>query len=210
MADLQHATLSDSQLHYPKGTSGAANNTWLKANGDGTTSFASLPVDPVGSLSVVDGIRSSSAVAQYLSVNDTERQIAFSTTPVISANGSMSIDATGIITFNQAGVYHVAVSGNAGRTTSVSYSYLAFAARVNGVQAGTTTTIALDSAEDNFAAPISVSYVLEVPAPGVQVTYHMLALDVSGDSGIVPIAVAAAGWADVPSATISIDKLGVV
>jgi len=42
MATIQHSAIADDDRHEAKGASTASNNTYLKANGDGTTSFVTL------------------------------------------------------------------------------------------------------------------------------------------------------------------------
>ncbi|MGJ8839440.1 hypothetical protein AB9H28_23845, partial [Salmonella enterica subsp. enterica serovar Kentucky] len=74
MADLQHATLPEALLHEPKGASVASNDTWLKANGDGTTSFEALPsVAPV----ITDSINLEYYTNQTLSTQGSELKILY-------------------------------------------------------------------------------------------------------------------------------------
>lgn len=209
MADIQHASLTDEFLHEAKGAAAATSGHVLTATGVGTATFQALPTDEIGTLTIQDELEDSSTVNQFVTANGEELQITFSGNAFNSPNGSMSMAADGTITFNEAGVYHVSISGSAGRSTSVGYSEVAFSARSNGSQIGETTAISMSNTQDAFAAPIDVSYITEIPTPGVTLNYHILGVDLNGDTGLRPTPIATAGWSDVPSARINIVKLGV-
>lgn len=210
MADIQHANISDDQLHECKGAATATLGQVLTATGAGTATFQNLPDDQIGTLTILDELEDSSSATQYVNANGAELQVTFSGTAFNSPNGSMSINAAGDITFNETGLYHVSISGSAGRETSGGFSEVAFSARANGSQIGETTALSIDSASDVFAAPIDVSYITEIPAPGVVLNYHLLGVDVTGNTGLRPTTIGTAGWNDVPSARVNITKLGVV
>lgn len=203
MADIQHATLTDSLLHYPKGSSTAANNTWLKANGDGTTTFSPLPDT---TLVVVDEIQSQSDVNQVLNTVDTELQVAFGTNAT-SPNGAVTIDSSGNVTFNQSGLYYINVRAFAGRSSSQGSSTLGFAGRTQAGQVGTTVPATLDAAADGVNVTIADTSIVYIPA-GTVYSYHMrLFANGGGDNGIFATALSTTGWNDIPSSRISIRKL---
>lgn len=207
MADIQHAAIPDANLHECKGAATASAGQFHIAVGDGTATFQDYS-QTTSQFRVLDELEFDSFIDQTVSANDEEIQITFGETAGSSDNGSMSIAADGTITFNEAGVYHISVSGNAGRATSAGFSEVAFAARVNGVQVGRSSPVSIDSASDAFAAPIDVSYITNIPAAGVQLTYHMLGLDLAGVTGLYTVPIANVNWSDAPSARINITKLG--
>ena len=207
MADVQHATLPDNQLHYPKGAAGASANTWLRANGDGTTSFTTLPTP---TFDFQDSVTSISTATQWLTSTDTEAVILFDTQNIISPQGSVTINLDGTIVFNETGVYEVAASGSCGRDAGSGVATLLFSARINDTQIGRTYEVSIDSANDSAAVPIANSTLLSVEA-GDTLTYHMRREGSAvGNAGLRPyITTAVSGWGDVASAHVSVSLVGV-
>lgn len=106
MAGIQHKDIVDANLHEVKGAVNAANNTWLKANGNGTTSFAALPT---ATLSITDSITSSLSTDQELPAT-TETKILLSSGT--SPEGAISIASNGTVTLNRTGVYLIRLVAN--------------------------------------------------------------------------------------------------
>lgn len=205
MADIQHATLPDERLHQPKGASSAAANTWMRANGDGSTTFTSLPTSD---LQVSDSLTSTSFAAQQLALVDDEAQITFGT-PETSPSGSISIDSFGNVVFNNDGVYDVKVLRNATRSTDTDVNTIAFSLRLDGVQAGGTILASLDNTNPGTGRGSYATGPLQITA-GTTLSDHMLYLaGVSGTIGLDTEAISATGWGDAPSAQITISKLEV-
>lgn len=205
MADIQHASLPEERLHQPKGASTAAADTWMRANGDGTTTFSSLPTSE---LQVVDSISSLSLAAQQLASEGDEAQITFGT-PETSASGSISIGSGGSVTFNESGLYSITLARNVTRSANNGINVVAFSVRVNGVQVTSTSLASLDNADPGLSLGSTGTGLLQATAGDV-LTYHMLYLDGSvGTIGISPATVSTTGWDDVPSAQIFVSKLEV-
>lgn len=208
MADVQHATLSDDRLHYPKGAATAANNTWMKSNGDGTTTFETLPTPPIYTLAVQDQVSSSSSATQWLAATGDQAQLIFNTTPTTSPNGNITVGSDGSITFNNSGIYEVVVSAIAGRDTASGTGIIHFSGRLNGVTLGRTYTKSLASSTDVSSA-LSNTFVFPITAGDV-LTFHMLRTgSASGNVGVVTMSVGGAtGWNDAASTSVTVFKLG--
>lgn len=208
MANIQHANIPDANLHEAKGAASAPENTWLKADGLGATSFQPLPPKK---LSAVDSISGSSLANQYISSVGSEIQVDFGGAQV-SPNGSMSLAADGTLTFNQNGVYEINSSAIAGRTTNTGSADLCFNIRLNGAQIGRTFALSLDNADDTFVAPLSSTVTIEAQAGDV-LTHHVgrYAGTDSGDAGVKYIPIAGlTNWSDAASTYLRIAKIEVV
>lgn len=210
MAEINHSSLvDDSKIHQPRGASTAAANTWLRANGDGTTSFTTLPADPTYTFAVEDSLTGSSFVDQELTSNGDESEITFGAAQT-SPNGALSLAANGDITINEDGVYAIVIARNAGRSTNSGINSVAFSSRLNGVQAATSSIISLDNSDAGTTVGNSVSGIVALSAGDV-VSHHMLyASGNSGNVGVYTQSLTPATWEDVPSARVTITKLGIV
>lgn len=204
MADIQHATLADNLLHYPKGAGAAANNTWLRANGDGTTTFASLPSS---SLTIADTITSQNTSNQLLAAQGDQLTVQFGATET-SPNGSVTINANGTITFNETGVYYIDIRGAFGRTTSPGISQVLAASFINGVQSGATLPVNLDASNQGVDTNLAGGGLNEMTA-GTTLDYRIyLSDDAGGSAGLIYETHAGTGFTATPSARIIIRKLG--
>lgn len=212
MAELNHSSLvDDSKIHQPRGASTAAANTWLRANGDGTTSFTTLPADPTYTFAVEDSLTGTSFTNQELTTQGDEAELTFGAAQT-SPNGALSLAANGDLTINEDGVYAIVIARNAGRTTSAGVNSVAFSSRINGVQpdSASSTIISLESADAGTTVGNSVSGIVPL-SNGDVLSHHMYyAVGSSGNVGVYTQALAPAGWADVPSARITVTKLGIV
>lgn len=75
MANVQHNTIADADRHEAKGADSAASGTFLRANGDGTTTFAAVPYsgvsgtpNPTDYATSAQGTKADNAVAKDGSV----------------------------------------------------------------------------------------------------------------------------------------------
>lgn len=205
MADVQHVSLPDALLHQPKGAASAAVDTWMRANGDGTTSFTPLPTfELIGT----DVLVSESTVDQLLVNEDDQATVAFGPA-AISTGGSVSIDANGVITFNETGLYSLSVRGFFGRTSSAGVSTVLVAGFLNGVQSDSTVPVNLDDDDVGFDVSVTDSRVVYLPA-GTTLDYRIyLENDAGGEAGLITSTHAGTGFDATPSAKITIRKLEV-
>lgn len=212
MAELNHSSLvDDSKIHQPRGASTAAANTWLRANGDGTTSFTTLPADPTYTFSTEDSLTGASFVDQELTSNGDEAEITFGAAQT-SPNGAISLAANGDVTINEDGIYAIVIARNAGRSTNAGVSAVAFSSRVNGVQpeSASSTIISLDNADSGTTTGNSVSGIVPL-SNGDVISHHMLySVGTSGNVGVYTRDLSTTGWENVPSARITVTKLGIV
>jgi hypothetical protein len=203
--DLQHSAIPEDQLHEVKGASTASNDTWLKALGDGTTTFEALPEY---NLIISDIYVAESFTNQTIDTEGGEATILYDNTGT-SPGGNITLDSNGIMTFNTAGTYFAQGAATAYRTTSTGTCTLAIAARINGVQTGRTAIVILDNSSTVNGGPLSTSNILQVAA-GDTLTFEMLALSLpSGEVGIESLSVPNAGWDDSSSARLLVSKLEV-
>lgn len=100
-----------------------------------------------------------------------------------AAQGAVSdpvqIDASGTLTFNEAGLYRLKVSVDVGRAGGGGVSQPRLRALVNGVQAGQSVGFVIDDA--NTAIPFSDETWLNIPVAGVQISYEVMR-DSSGNN----------------------------
>lgn len=128
-----------------------------------------------------------------------------------AAQGSVSdavmIDANGMLTFNNAGLYRVKVTLMYGRQGGASVSELRFRALVNGSQAGQSIGVEIDNA--NTSIPFSDEAWLYLPA-GITIQYEVMR-DSSGNNsgGLFQPAITAAtapSWNDCTCAAIRVER----
>ena len=206
MADVQHSTLPDNRLHYPKGATGATNGTVCTANGDGTTSFLELRPR---NIEIEDVLILEDFNNQGLTTQGDEAKITYVATDTTSPNGSVTVEADGDIVINESGIYFITGAVEVGRTTSVGVAEVWFALRTNGVQTGRTTRMTIESSGTTFANPIFTASIADIPA-GTTLSFHMLRTDSqSGNAGIYSTTSTTSGWLDSSSVKLTIHKLGV-
>ena len=128
-----------------------------------------------------------------------------------AAQGTVSdpvqIDASGLVTFNQSGLYRIKISATYGRIGGAGQSELRFRALVNGVQAGQTIGVELDN--DKVIIPFADEAWLNIPA-GVTIAYELMRDSSGNDSGGIfqPVvtAVTAPNWNPCTCAAIRIER----
>lgn len=212
MADLQHATLPEDRLHYPKGASTAANGTFNQANGDGTTSWVDLPAQAVSVTDRLEGAHAANQIQRGDQPGGIAPKILLLGGGGVSPNGSIEIDANGRVTFNEDGAYMVRVNGNIGRrnSTNTVISAVDAVVRKNGARFSFPQTFTIGPTDD---AGIRVPYDLTFLVDAVANDYIEVEWTVSdlGGSNTVENGF----WWDqsnplgnIPSASVSIEKIG--
>lgn len=203
---IEHKDIVDGERHEPKGAGTAVLDTVLKSDGDGTTSWVSVDtLIPEGATTmerVLEAFNPSTSAEP--SGVDIPLQIPLGNAqftpsdPVMLAND-------GTVTFNEAGLYHVRVSTQYGRTGGAGEARLHARSLANGVQIGDTLSATLDAA--STLIPLSVQSWVTVPA-GTTFTYEVIR-DSSGNNsgGLFAGPVSAAGWTDSPCASIRVERL---
>lgn len=106
MATILHASIADADRHEAKGASTAAANSYLKANGDGTTSFTPLtftslsnPPTTLEGYGITDAINvSQMAVASGVATLDSTGHIPVGQLPSVAVPVSSVFSRTGTVT----------------------------------------------------------------------------------------------------------------
>lgn len=209
---IEHVNVPDDQIHEIKGAANAQIETLPFANGDGTTTFRRISRnDLLGSgmgFKVEDRLSSTSPNAQETNLLRTEQKIAFGGAKT-STNGSISIDASGTVTFNDQGCYYVKAIVNAGFSGGATRAVLAFSVKSGGAQIGHTNVISIEDTWGRAVEPTNSDDILEVAAGYKINLYYTIEEITGGQAGIRPVDIATAGWANAPAAHIEIVKLGV-
>ena|SRR5690625_827037 len=104
MADVQHSSLSDPEIHEPKGASTALNNQVLKSDGSGGTKWGGVnyseldDAPPLQDIQVLD-LEAHSNVDQIPTATDTPLDIKFGT----ASSSIVSIDSSGLCSVTLSG-----------------------------------------------------------------------------------------------------------
>lgn len=143
---------------------------------------------------------------QTPSALDTPLQVKFG-----SAQGTVSdpvsLDASGVITFNQAGLYLFNGYANIERVgSSGGVAILLFRPLLNGVQADVIKMVEMDAPD--IASPYEVTLPLTV-SEGDQLTYEIMRDSSGVNEGGLYTHVNAGPWDDIPSVAIKIFKVGI-
>lgn len=199
----EHRTLTGDSLHEPKGADTATVGQVYTADGLGSGSWGSVPVDPSGITieRLLDG--TSLAASQSPTSVDTPIQLEFG-----AAQGTggdpVSLSAAGLLTFNEAGTYRLKISFAYGRTGGAGVSELYFRALVNGTQAGQSIHAKVTDAD--VYIPFSDEAWLTVPA-GITVSYELMR-DSSGNNsgGVYSGSPTPLDWNPNPCAAIRVER----
>lgn len=145
------------------------------------------------------------ATSQVPASTDTPLQVTFGGAV---SNSNITLSAGGLITFLQPGFYIVNVQGlfkRAGSSGGVAKVH--FRGLINGVQAGATQGVDIDQV--GIGIPYERSMPVKVTAPNTTLTFEILQ-DSAGVNagGLYKETTTLAGWGDVPSAAIVINKVG--
>ncbi len=206
---VEHVNILDQDRHEAKGASTATSGQYLRANGNGTTSWvfpnyndlANLPTSQ-GYVPVLYG--ASAASSQQPSALNTPIQVEFG--QALSGTG-VSLSAAGALTFTQAGQYIVNMFFRVGRTGgSGGVARIFTRILINGVAtlrpAGAVVPGVDDVTTLSVAIPISASL--------NDVVTVQLIRDSAGvnEGGLVQLTPSLAGWSASPSASISVSRFG--
>jgi hypothetical protein len=124
-----------------------------------------------------------------------------------TSSDPVSLDANGVITFNQAGLYLFTGYANFERQgSSGGVSVTLFRPLLNSVQADVTKMVELK--EPGVSIPYEVSVPLTV-SEGDTLTYEILRDSSGVDQGGLYAHVNSSSWDDVPAVSIKIFKVGV-
>lgn len=124
-----------------------------------------------------------------------------------TASDPVSLDANGVITFNQAGLYLFTGYANFERQgSSGGVSVTLFRPLLNSVQADVTKMVELE--KPGIALPYEVSVPLTV-SEGDTLTYEILRDSSGVDQGGLYAHINSSSWDDVPAVSIKIFKVGV-
>ena len=137
---------------------------------------------------------------------DTPLQVTFGAAQNTSSD-PVSLDANGVVTFNQAGLYLFTGYANFERQgSSGGVSVTLFRPLLNSVQADVTKMVELK--EPGVAIPYEVAVPLTV-SEGDTLTYEILRDSSGVDQGGLYAHVNSSSWDDVPAVSIKIFKVGV-
>lgn len=165
--------------------------------------YISANLEAFTSTRVLDA--SSPLANQQPSALDTPWQITFGTA-VGDSSTDVKMDAAGLVTFNEGGVYMIEVSLQFGRTGASGVSRLGFRALANGIQAGATICANLDNS--NVTIPFNEKSILAVTA-GTTLAYQVVRASTNSGANFGGLFAGdvSPGWNAAPCARIRIQKL---
>jgi hypothetical protein len=146
-----------------------------------------------------------STVTQAPSALNTALQVTFGAAQGTSGDAVM-IDAAGLITFNEPGLYLVNGYGSVERQgSSGGVAILLFRSLVNGTQASSVKAFHLDTT--NVSVPYEITIPVTIATAGTTMTFEIMR-DSSGTNagGLYPHT-NLGGWSNVPSAEVNIWQL---
>ena len=200
---IQHTDIPNAGIHEPKGASSALIGQVYIADGAGSGAWTNALANPseIRIERLLDAL--SLAASQEPSVVDTPLQLEVGAAQ-FTASDPVSLDALGVVTFNQAGTYRVKVSLAVGRTGGAGIAEIYVRAMVNGVQAGQSIHFKIGSA-DSYHAFTDEAW-LNIPA-GTTLCYEIMR-DSSGNNsgGAFAGLPTPVDWADNPSAALRVER----
>jgi hypothetical protein len=197
---VQHDAIVDAERHEAKHADAATAGQVLKANGGGVTSFvAPSTLTNIVYTQVLEGI---DTTAQTPGAPDVPLQVTFGGA---TSNADITLSALGLITFNTAGVYKISIHLHFGRAAAAGITNFLARLLVNGTAISPTYYVVVENEE--AVIPFDMEFTRAFSAT------NTLALQIMQDSaglsagGLVTFNPTAAGWADVPSAYVRIQKM---
>ena len=146
-----------------------------------------------------------STVNQTPSGLDSPLQVSFGAAQGTSGDAVM-IDANGLITFNQTGLYLINGYGNIERQgSSGGVTVTLFRFLVNGVQSSSTKGVELDSTGVMF--PYEITIPINITTAGTTMSFEIMRDSSGVNNGGLYTHTSLGGWSNVPSAEISIWQL---
>lgn len=198
MASL-HSTLTGADLHEVKGAAGATAGHTLRADGLGSAAFV-LPSTLENVL--ITSLLTNQRTADILPVAvDTPTDAIFDGT---QSNSDVTMNASGLITLNTAGVYQTTFNLCFGRTAGAGNAIIAAWLELNGTQFGFTQVMRLSDAVASH--PININIIREYSA-GDTLKVRIIR-DSSGinNGGLIYVPLTYASIADPPSYWVRITK----
>jgi hypothetical protein len=197
---VQHDAIVDAERHEAKHADAATAGQVLKANGGGVTSFVTpSTLTNIVYTQVLEGI---DTTAQTPGAPDVPLQVTFGGA---TSNADITLSALGLITFNTAGVYKISIHLHFGRAAAAGITNFLARLLVNGTAISPTYYVVVENEE--AVIPFDMEFTRAFSAT------NTLALQIMQDSaglsagGLVTFNPTAAGWADVPSAYVRIQKM---
>ena len=150
-------------------------------------------------------LAATSTVNQTPSGLDSPLQVSFGAAQGTSGDAVM-IDANGLITFNQTGLYLINGYGNIERQgSSGGVTVTLFRFLVNGVQSSSTKGVELDSTGVMF--PYEITIPINITTAGTTMSFEIMRDSSGVNNGGLYTHTSLGGWSNVPSAEISIWQL---
>lgn len=152
----------------------------------------------------VEVLRAASSVPQVPSAVDTPLQLTFGAAQG-SASDPVSINAAGLVTFNQAGSYAARIKLQNGRTGATGTSILLSRLLVNGAQLGSAAAVKMT--QTDATTPTDSRVLLNVTAGATFAVQIMRDSAGSNFGGIYPHTAAVTAWGTAPSALLVVSHL---
>lgn len=199
---IQHAIVTDPNIHEPKGASTALVDTVYVADGLGSGNWTALPTP--NNMIAEEVLRAANPVAVAPSAVDTPIQLTYGPAQ-FGPSDPVQLDAAGNITLNEAGLYQFRHETQFGRSGGAGSSILHTRLIANGTQVGRTYTAKSDSA--NLVIPAAYTFLVQTTVDGVVFGFESYR-DSTGinDGGFYPGVVTLGTWAASPSLQIVISR----
>lgn len=199
---IQHAAVTDPNIHEPKGASTALVDTVYVADGLGSGVWTLLPTP--SNMVAEEVLRAANNSAVTPVALDTPIKLTYGAAQ-FGPSDPVQLDALGNITLNEAGLYQFRHETQFGRSGGAGSSILNTRLTANGVQVGRTYTAKSDSA--NLIIPAAYTFLVQTTTPGVVFAFESYR-DSAGinDGGFYPGAVSLGGWQSSPSLQIVISR----
>lgn len=152
----------------------------------------------------VEVLRAASTTPQAPAAVDTPLQLTFGAAQG-AASDPVSINAAGLVTFNQAGNYAVRIKLQNGRTGATGTSILLSRLLLNGAQLGSTAAVKMT--QTDATTPTDSRVVLNVTAGATFAVQIMRDSAGSNFGGVYPHTAAVTAWGTAPSALLVISRL---
>jgi len=198
----EHVTITDPQIHEPKGVSTATSGEIYVANGLGSGTWQLPDSFDVGTM-YLEPLLSASSLAVTQNPAGTDQALKVEYGPAQN-NGDVALAADGTITFVTAGTYQIRILHQLGRTGGAGVSRLHLRALVNGSFVGTTRTALLSDSE--VSVLFSDSFWITSAAGGT-LAFELIRDPADNNSGgLVSGGVTATGWVESPTANLVIQR----
>ena len=158
-----------------------------------------------GELSVSSSLSASSTSSQNPSTTDTILQVEFGAAQGTSSD-AVQIDAAGTVTFNQTGLYFVNFCGGFGRSTNTNDAVILLRKLVNDTASGFVKGIQIP--DNQTLIPYDETFTISITAPSTTLKFQVLRDSSGEDDGGLKEITTSSSFANVPSASLEISKLG--